>query len=240
MTVTNSDTTALSAAINSKIAETGVSASVSGNGAILLSKLDGNDISLKNFSIATGTVSARQIDKFGEKIQSSPITIATGKHVISGGQIELRSPDTFSLTYSGVTQASSASSFDDGFIQKSNKIDQNRTEYSFKASSFIDGNLLDETQSIAVASSSSYALTLSGDNANQNIAAVFKPRALNEFSSKEIAKNIVSEIRKNAPKSRFVGDDFTLSNGFPATSSTIEFQLGEQKYIATSQYHFRL
>ena len=233
VTVVNNDTTALSAAINSKIAETGVSASVSGSGAILLRKLDGNDISLKNFSIATGTVSARQIDKFGEKIQSSPITIATGKHVISGGQIELRSPDTFSLTYSGVTQASSASSFDDGFVQKSNEIDQNRTEFTFIASSFIDGNLLDETQSIAVASSSSYALTLSGDNANENIAAVFNPRVSNEFSSKEIAKNIVSELRKNAPKSRFLGDDFTLSNGFPVRGSTIEFQLGEQKYVAT-------
>ena len=56
---------------------------------------------------------------------------------------------------------------------------------------------------------------------------------MNEFSSKEISKNIVSEIRKNAPKSRFTGDDFTLSDGFPASGSTIEFQLGEQKYIAT-------
>jgi len=233
VTVANNDTTALSEAINSKTGETGVSASVSGSGAILLRKLDGNDISLKNFSIATGTISARQIDKFGEKIQPSPITISTGEHVISGGQIELRSPDTFSLTYNGATQSSAASSFDDGFVEKSNNVEKNRTEYSFKASSFIDGNLLDETHSIAVASSSSYSLTLSGDNANQNIAAVFKPRAVNEFSSKEISKNIVSEIRKNAPKSRFTGDDFTLSDGFPASGSTIEFQLGEQKYIAT-------
>ena len=92
---------------------------------------------------------------------------------------------------------------------------------------------MDETQSIAVASSSSYALTLSGDNANENIAAVFNPRMSNEFSSKEIAKNIVSELRKNAPKSRFLGDDFTLSNGFPVRGSTIELQLGEQKYVAT-------
>ena len=107
----------LVAAINSKTAETGISASVSGSGAILLTKLDGNDISLKNFSIATGTISARQVDKFGEKVQSSPITIATGKHVISGGQIELRSPDTFSLTYNGATQSSAASSFDDGFVK---------------------------------------------------------------------------------------------------------------------------
>ena len=88
----------------------------------MLSKFDGNDISLKNFSIATGTVSARQIDKFGEKIQSSSTTITTGKHIISGGQIELRSPDTFSLTYNGATQSSTASSFDDGFVKKSNNL----------------------------------------------------------------------------------------------------------------------
>jgi hypothetical protein len=79
VTVANNDTASLVTAINAKSSETGISASISGNGAILLSKLDGNDISLKNFSIATGTVSAHQIDKFGEKIQSSPITIATWK-----------------------------------------------------------------------------------------------------------------------------------------------------------------
>ena len=233
VTIASNSTTGLVAAINSKTAETGISASVSGSGAILLTKLDGNDISLKNFSIATGTISARQVDKFGEKVQSSPITIATGKHVTSGGQIELRSPDTFNLTYNGATQSSAASSFDDGFIEKSNNAEKNRTEYSFTASSFIDGNLLDETHSTAVASSSSYSLTLSSDNANQNIAAVFKPRSVSEFSSKEISKNIVSELRKNAPKSRFTGDDFTLSDGFPVSGSTFEFQLGEQKYVAT-------
>jgi flagellar hook-associated protein 1 FlgK len=233
VTIANNDTTSLVTQINSKKSDTGISATVSGTGAILLSKLDGNDISLKSFTIASGTISGRQIDKFGEKIQSSPITIASGEHVISGGQIELTSPDTFSLTYNGATQSSAASSFDDGFVKKSNNFDKNTTEYSFKASSFIDGNLLDETQSIAVASSSSYALTLSSDNANQSIAAVFKPRVVNEFSSEEISKSIVSEIRKNAPKSRFIGDDFTLSDGFPVSGSAIEFQLGEQKYVAT-------
>ncbi len=234
VTISSNDTTSLVSQINSKNLETGITASVSGTGAILLNKNDGNDISLKDFSIASGNISARQIDKFGEKIQSSPIVIATGKHVISGGQIELRSPESFNLTYNGATQSSSASSFDDGFIQKSNDTAKNRTEYSFRSSTLIDGNLLDGSQSRGIASSSSYSLTLSSDNANQNISASFKPRLVNEFSSKEITKNIVEEIRKNAPKATFLGDDFTLSNGFPDSGSTIEFQLGEQKYIATS------
>lgn len=234
VTIASNDTTSLVTQINSKSLETGITASVSGVGAILLDKSDGNDISLKDFSIASGNISARQIDKFGEKIQSSPITVATGKHITSGGQIELRSPESFSLTYNGATQSSSASSFDDGFIQKLNDPAKNRTEYSFRSNPLVDGNLLDGTQSRAVASSSSYAVTLSSDNANQNISASFKPRLLKEFSSTEITKNIVKEIRKNAPKATFFGDDFTLSNGFPDSGSTIEFQLGEQKYIATS------
>jgi hypothetical protein len=53
------------------------------------------------------------------------------------------------------------------------------------------------------------------------------------FLLNSISKSLVSEIRKNAPKSKFLGDDFTLSNGFPQPGSTIEFQLGEQKYTAT-------
>ena len=233
VTISSNDTTALVAQINSSSLTTGISASVSGNGALLLNKSDGNDISLKNFNIATGNISARQINKFGEIIQSSPVTIATGKHITSGGQIELVSPDNFTVSINGATQSSSASVYDDGFINKMNNTKTNSTEFSFKTSHFIDGNLLDETHSTAVASSSSYSLTLSSDNSTQEIAASFKPRKIEEFSSKEITKNLVSEIRKNAPKSKFVGNDFTLSNGFPESGSTFEFQLGEQKYIAT-------
>ena len=72
VTISNNDTQGLVSEINSKSVETGISASVSGTGAILLSKIDGNDLAIKNFSIASGTISARQIDKFGEAIQSSP------------------------------------------------------------------------------------------------------------------------------------------------------------------------
>ena len=233
VTISNNDTTSLVTQINSKTLETGITASVSGNGAILLNQSEGNDIALKDFSIASGNVSARQIDKFGEKIQSSPITIVTGKHAISGGQVEIRSPSSFTLAFNGATQTSTASSFEDGFVKKTNNLSTNATEYSFKASSLIDGNLLDDAQSTAVASSSSYGLTLSSDNTNQTIAAVFKPRSVDAFSSKEISKNIVSEIRKNAPKAKFLGDDFNLSNAFPQSGSTVEFQLGEQKYVAT-------
>ena len=52
-----------------------------------------------------------------------------------------------------------------------------------KASSLVDSNLLDANQLTAISSSSSYKVTLSTDNANQNIEAIFTPRIINEFSS---------------------------------------------------------
>ena len=90
--------------------ETGIVASVSGEGAIMLTKSDGNDISVKNISIDSGTLSARQIDNFGEVIQSTPLVIANGQHLISGGQVQLKSPSSFELTIDGSTESSSAKS----------------------------------------------------------------------------------------------------------------------------------
>ena len=187
----------------------------------------------RTLALPPGNLSARQIDKFGEALQSSPFEVVNGHDLISGGQVELLSPSSFELTIGGVTETSSASSFDSGFVTKVHNLDENHTEYSFKTSSLVDGNLLDANQLTAIASSSSYKVTLSTDNANQNIEAIFKPRLPNEFSSAVISNNLVTEIRADAPKSRFTGDDFTLSDGFPENGDSIEFKLGEQDYIAT-------
>ena len=198
----------------------------------MLSKSDGNDISVKNISISSGTLSARQIDNFGEVIQSTPLVIANGQHLISGGQVQLKSPSSFELTIDGTTESSSAKSFENGFINKTHNVDENSTKFNFVANSFVDGNFLEADYLKAVASSSSYKLTLSSDNANENIVSEFKPRLTNEFSSKIISTNLVSEIRGKAPQSRFIGDDFTLSDGFPENGSIIEFTVGEQDYSA--------
>ena len=52
--------------INSKSLETGIAGSVSELEQFLLTETDGNDISLQNFGIGSGNLSARQINKFGE------------------------------------------------------------------------------------------------------------------------------------------------------------------------------
>ena len=232
VTIANLDTSQLAKEINSRFEETGISASASGAGALVLFRPDGNDISIKNMALVSD-ISARQLDKFGESIQTTLTNISNGQHIVSGGQVELISPSSFNLIFNGVNKNSARSVFDDGFINKSNDAQTNSTAFSFYTSSLIDGNAVDENSSIPVAASASYGLTVSSDNSNSNISVSVKPRNLNDFSSGNIAKQIVTEIRKNSPKTKFLGDNFTMSDGYPPNGATFEFQLGEQKYVAT-------
>ena len=63
------------------------------------------------------------------------VVVSDTEHLISGGQIELRSPASFDLEIDGVTQTSAASSFEDGFVNKIHEnSEENQTEYSFAAS----------------------------------------------------------------------------------------------------------
>lgn len=231
--ISGGDTASLVDAINIETSKTGVTASVSGYGSILLNKLDGNEISLKDFSIAVGNISSRQIDEFGEAIQATPSTITSGDHIVSGGQINIKSPSSFSVTYNAQTNNSSVSSFDDSFVEKVHDIEDNKTVLSFFASSKIDESALDDTRSQGVVASSSYKLELGSDTSGSLISGTFKPKEVGDFSSSTISNEIVSQIRLTAPGTRFSGDVFTLNDGFPANGQVIEFKLGEQQYTAT-------
>ena len=189
ITIANLDTSQLAKEINSRFEETGISATVSGIGAIVLFRPDGNDISIKNMALVSD-ISARQLDKFGESIQTSLTNISNGEHIVSGGQVELISPSSFNLIFNGVNKNSARSVFDDGFINKLNDAQTNSTTYSFYTNSLIDGNAVDENSSIPVAASASYGLTVSSDNSNSNISVSVKPRNLNDFSSGNIAKKL--------------------------------------------------
>ena len=85
---------------------------------------------------------------------------------------------------------------------------------------------------IGVAASSSYSFVLSSDNQNQSNSVIVKPNLSYELTSRAVAGALVSELRKASPQSNFVGNAFNFQNGFPADQSTLEFQLGEQKYFA--------
>ena len=90
----------------------------------------------------------------------------------------------------------------------------------------------DETGLIGVAASSSYSFVLSSDNQNQSNSVLVKPNSLDELTSGAVAGALVSELRKASPQSNFVGNAFNFQNGFPADQSTLEFQIGDQKYFA--------
>ena len=50
-------------------------------------------------------ISARQLDKFSESIQTTLTNISNGQHIVSGGQVELISPSSFNLIFNGVNKA---------------------------------------------------------------------------------------------------------------------------------------
>ena len=233
ITISGGDTSGLVKAINNETLKTGVSASISGTGAILVTKYDGNEIAIKDFSIASGNISMRQIDEFGEAIQTSPSTISSGQHVISGGQINIKSPSSFDITYNAQTQPSAASVFDNGFTTKVHDVGNNKTILGFVASSKIDASASDETGSQGVVASSSYKLELGSDTSGSLISGTFKPKNMSDFSSAVIAGELASQLRSQAPGARFSGDVFTLNDGFPQSGDTVEFKLGQQQYTAT-------
>ena len=85
-TISSGETGSLVSQINSSSDVTGIKAYTSGKGAIILQKIDGNDIVIKNVVTANAsTLSTRQIDEFGEVIttaaQGIPVTVSTGNYI---------------------------------------------------------------------------------------------------------------------------------------------------------------
>ena len=236
-TVTGGETDDLVSQINTFSDVTGIKAYTSGQGAIILQKLDGNDIIIKNVVTASAsTLSTRQIDEFGEVIttaaQGIPVTVSSGNYIVSGGQIKITSPSEIQVTCGVNNLTSQKSEFLSSFIEKQFDLENEKIDYKFDALPYVDLNSNDETGLIGVAASSSYSFVLSSDNENQNNSVTVKPNSPGELTSEAVAGALASELRKASPQSNFVGNVFDFQDGFPADQSTIEFQLGEQKYFA--------
>ena len=236
-TLIGGETGSLVNLINKASDTTGIQAFVSGQGSLVLQSLKGNDIAIKNITTANNsTFSTRQIDEFGEVIstaaQAIPLTVNSGDYIIAGGQIKITAPTEVKVT-SGVNNITSQKSeFLSSFIEK--KYDDENGKVSFKFDVFqnIDSSSNDETGLIGVAASSSYSFVLSSDNQNQKNSVQVKPNSNTELTSQAVAGALVSELRKASPQSNFVGNSFSFDDGFPEDGSTIEFQVGDQKYFA--------
>ena len=236
-TISGGETGSLVSQINSSSDVTGIKAYTSGKGAIILQKIDGNDIVIKNVVTANAsTLSTRQIDEFGEVIttaaQGIPVTVSTGNYIVSGGQIKITSPSELKVTCGVNNLTSQKSEFVSSFIDKQIDLDNKKIDFKFDALAAVDSNSHNETGLIGVAASSSYSFVLSSDNQNQSNSVLVKPKSSGELTAGAVAGALVSELRKASPQSNFVGNAFNFQNGFPADQSTLEFQLGDQKYFA--------
>ena len=236
-TISGGETGSLVSQINSSSDVTGIKAYTSGKGAIILQKIDGNDIIIKNVVTANAsTLSTRQIDEFGEVIttaaQGIPVIVSTGNYIVSGGQIKITSPSELKVTCGVNNLTSQKSEFVSSFIDKKIDLDNKKIDFKFDALAAVDSNSHDETGLIGVAASSSYSFVLSSDNQNQSNSVLVKPNSSDQLTAGAVAGALVSELRKASPQSNFVGNAFNFQNGFPADQSTLEFQLGDQKYFA--------
>ena len=162
--------------------------------------------------------------------QGIPVTVSTGNYIISGGQIRLTGPSELKVACGANNLTSQKSEFLSSFISKTFDMQDKKIDFSFDVLADVDSSAHDQTGLIGVAASSSYSFVLSSDNQNQNNAVLVKPNESNELTSGAVAGALVSELRKASPQSNFVGNAFNFQDGFPADQSTLEFQLGEQKY----------
>jgi flagellar hook-associated protein 1 FlgK len=236
-TISGGETGSLVSQINDVSDITGIKAYTSGTGAIVLHKIDGNDIIIKNITTAdASTFSTRQVDEFGEVVateaQGIPVTVNTGNYIVSGGQIKITSPSELTVTSGENNLTSEKSEFISSFIDKQFDLENKKTVFKFDALSAVDLNTHDQSGLIGVAASSSYSFDLSSDIDNQSYSALVKPNSSDELTSDAVAGALVSELRKVSPQSNFIGNAFDFQNGFPADQSTIEFQLGEEQYFA--------
>ena len=231
VTVANLSPTNLVNEINKFTNETGITAYMSTGSGIVLDQADAADITLKNMSLAGGALSVNQLDQFGERLLTASKTLSDTEHLIVGGNVQFKSTEDFSVVCNGATGNSVNSKFEMGFATKTFNLEKNTTDLSFYTNSDLDTNASNSVTGNAVASNSSYSLTLS-DGTSSLVGSV-KPQISTDFTSAAVSASIVKDLRGQATSTVFYGDAFALASGFPSEGSTIGFTIGDQKYVAT-------
>ena len=229
--ISDGDTSSLVSEINDFSDVTGILAFKSATGAVALKKIDGNDISLRDIVTSDGSaLSVRQLDEFGEVINTE--AVSSGEYIISGGQIKIISTDSFQVS-SGLNIADNSNSeFLSSFVKKDHDLGSNSSDYEFKVLGSVDSNNLDAAGINAVAASSSYTFSLSTDNSLEENSVTIKPNSTGQLNSAAVGEALVSGLRSASPQTKLVGNEFEFIDGFPAEQSSIEFQLGNENYLA--------
>ena len=238
--VQSGDTSALASEINKHTDITNVEAFSAYDGSIVLKNKYGNDISISGLEISNGTVNARQLDIFGEVIIGGSdgtgiATLQTGDFITSRGQIALQSAIGFEVSNQDGTSASSAvSEFTNGFVSKDFDHSTGVQRVVFDTNALVDGGHLSLNNLNPVAESSSYSLSISSDiSLSHTVSASLEGLSSDALDSKNLAAELSSRLRQQAPQTAFLGDDFSLLDGFPKNGDNLEFRLGQELYKTT-------
>jgi flagellar hook-associated protein 1 FlgK len=237
--VQSGDTSALASEINKHVDSTNVEAFSAYDGSIVLKNRYGNDISISGLEVSSGAVSARQLDIFGEVIGGSNATgiatLQTGDFVVSRGQLVLQSAIGFEVSNQDDRSASSSvSEFTNGFVSKDFNHSTGVQRVVFDTNALVDGGHLSLNNLNPVAESSSYSLSISSDiGLSHTISASLEGLSSDALDSKNLAEELSSRLRQQAPQTAFLGADFSLLDGFPKNGDNLEFRLGEELYKAT-------
>ena len=228
-TVANSSHGGLVDQINSFSNSTGITAYLTGDAAIILEHVDAGDIALKDVTLGSGVaISVNQLNQFGDRLLTTSKSLANGKHLVVGGNVQIKSTSDFKLNGTD----SAHSTFEMGFSNKIFDLKNNNTDISFYANYQLDGGYSDVKNVDVVASASKYSINLS-DPISGDLVSSFLPQQSEDFSSNIISHQLASDLRDKATTTVFNGDTFALSAGFPSEGSQIAFSIGEQKYVAT-------
>jgi flagellar hook-associated protein 1 FlgK len=226
--------------INTYSESTGIFASKSASNALVLEQRAGNDINIEAVSISgSGSIKVRQLDQYGEVINSPQNTaspapeISTGKYAILGGQIQFTSPSDFQLSTNDVDISVAQSEFASGFIKRTFEPEKSSTSYSFKTLKHADDASIGAAGLASVAASSSYKFEIKGDDSKSNLVAKIAGLQSEDLSGTVVAEKLASELRQNSVQAGIYGNTFSFSDGFPSNGDTLEFRLGDQKYRAT-------
>mgnify|MGYP001160683570 FL=1 len=229
VTIANSSHIGLADQINSFSGSTGITAILTGASGIVLKHVDAGNISLKDINLSSGVgISVNQLNQFGDRLLSSSKTLSDGEHLVSGGNVQIKSTSDFTVD----SRASVNSAFEMGFSNKNFDYINDHADISFYADYQLDGGHSDAKTMGVVSPASKYSLTLS-DPISGSLVSNFVPKNVGDFSTSAIASALVSDLRTGSTSTVFYGDNINLNNGFPISGSQIDFTLGNQKYVAT-------
>ena len=237
--ISTTDLSDLATKINQVSTQTGVTATLSSDKArLVLENADGGDVMFSDFTYG-GTLTARVVDG---RTQSRTSDVVLGAVVGSnttdaarfGGEIELLSAGSFSVTQNGATATSAQSEISNGFIRETMSTTGEKSTLSFNLNDGIEGNQAGSSGMRASVAAAQIAVSLPATGTGTAFAASVDVNTLLETSSANIAKEVARQLRATAPTTALSGAAALTT--LPDDQSTVQVSYGGETYTLKVSY----